>query len=78
MSERTICRDWSPIPCDERKAARDCGDMSYVWGLGWVWWKSKDVTRPWVKCPWCDGDLPTMTGIVTYGIFQGGWDGDET
>ena len=74
--DRPVCRDWSPIPCPERKAARDRGEIGYLWGLGWVWWKSKDVLTPWVRCPWCDGYLPSMEKIVRNGILYGWPDGE--
>jgi len=44
--------------------------------LGWVWWKSKNVLQPWERCPWCDGLLPTMEGIVKHGVLHG-WDDGE-
>jgi len=59
-----VCRTWSPIPCPGRKMARDLGEFSYVWGLGWVWWRSRDVVTPWTECPWCGHELPTMEGLV--------------
>jgi len=36
-----------------------------------IWWRSKDVTQPWVKCPWCDGYLPSMEKIVRNGVLYG-------
>jgi len=70
-SERITCRDWSPIPCDARRAARERGEIDYVWGLGWIWWRSKNVLEPWTRCPWCDGYLPTMTGVINHGLLHG-------
>lgn len=78
MTKLIICREWSPIPCQGRRAARERGEINYLWGLGWIWWRSKDVTLPWAKCPWCDGMLPTMEGIVQHGVLHGWDDGDET
>jgi len=69
MSE--TCRDWSPIPCEHRKAARDRGDFSYVWGLGWIWWRSRNVLEPWSVCPWCGNDLPRMETLVLRALRDG-------
>jgi hypothetical protein len=44
--------------------ARDLGEFSYLWGLGWVWWRSRDVVSPWTECPWCGHELPTMEALV--------------
>lgn len=39
-------------------------DFGYLYPLGWVWWRAADVTRPWVRCPWCFGLLPQPGPIV--------------
>jgi hypothetical protein len=65
------CVDWSPVPCAYRKAARDRGDFGYLWGVGWVWWRAKDVMTPWDRCPWCDGWLPTMEALVMRALSRG-------
>lgn len=64
MSGPITCRSWSPIPCPGRSYARRLGEFSYLWGVGWVWWRSRDVLTPWAHCPWCGHDLPTMETLV--------------
>jgi hypothetical protein len=71
QDEAIKCVDWSPVPCAYRRAARDRGDFGYLWGVGWVWWRAKDVMTPWEKCPWCDGWLPTMEALVLRALSRG-------
>jgi hypothetical protein len=40
------------------------GQFFYLWGIGWLWLRSKDVATPWERCPWCWGKLPTMEQAV--------------
>jgi hypothetical protein len=42
-------------------------------GIGWVWLRAKDVTRPWERCPYCWGKLPQIEGVVDR-ASKYGWD----
>jgi hypothetical protein len=55
----------------------EAGQMFYLWGVGWLWLRARDVTRPWVRCPWCWGELPTMVGAVERLQREGWVDTDE-
>jgi len=61
---RPKCGSSHPIPCPERKAEMLRGQFFYLWGIGWLWLRSKDVATPWERCPWCWGKLPTMEQAV--------------
>ena len=74
------CRENTPIACPERKAAVKAGEFGYLDGLGWVWWKASDVTRPWDRCPWCWGKLPQLGPIVDQlrkHDWSPPWDGED-
>lgn len=71
------CRPDSPLRCAGRAAAMQREEFRYVDGWGWVWWRAQNPTRPWTRCPWCDGTLPTMVGRVG-GWHRDGWpDADD-
>ncbi len=61
---RHTCKADSPIPCAERKAEMGAGQMYFADPLGWLWLRAKDVTKPWDRCPFCWGKLPSMLGSV--------------
>jgi hypothetical protein len=66
------CSADSPIACPDRRAEQLAGQMFYLWGVGWLWLRSRDVTRPWQSCPWCGEALPTMQGTVER-LQRNGW-----
>jgi hypothetical protein len=33
-------------------------DFQFIDGIGWIWWRAQNPTRPWPSCPWCGGTLP--------------------
>lgn len=72
--DRVVCGARHPIPCAERKAEMVAGQFFYLWGIGWLWLRARDVAEPWERCPWCWGLLPTMEAAIERILRDEPWD----
>lgn len=69
-----------PYACPHRVAAVARGDFIPNLVHGWVWRYAIRPNKPWLVCPWCGRELPSMQAIterVVYGVWHDTFDGEN-
>ncbi|HET8771169.1 MAG TPA: hypothetical protein VFM71_09315 [Gemmatimonadaceae bacterium] len=62
---RVCTRDDPTVACAERYEAVRRGAFWFsLERQGWLWSGAASVVDPWDCCPWCGGELPTLTSAT--------------